>query len=258
MVLMQFQIHSQVLNMETDVWALVPGYEPVPGSAAWPPKPWKVLWLLHGGVGDHTFWLRHTQIEKIAGQYENVAVIMPDAYGSSCTDTYSGARFGTYLAKELPQILRGILPNLSERREDNWVSGFSNGGYGSLYLGLTFPEAYGAVGAFGAGDKADADFTGNPMEKERLFGPGDLHQGPYSVCYLAAQLAGSSRPKPRICHGCGALDPWRDMNEIVRDAILKIPEDPYQYEFRVWEGLGHSSECCNAAVQYFLGRVTDL
>ena len=110
MVLMQFQIHSQVLDMETDVWALVPGYEGVPGSAARPQKPWRTLWLLHGGVGDHTFWVRHTQIEKIAGQYEDVAVIMPDAYGSSCTDTYSGARFGTYLARELPRSCAAYFP----------------------------------------------------------------------------------------------------------------------------------------------------
>ena len=30
MVLMQFQIHSKILQMETDVWALIPGTKPAP------------------------------------------------------------------------------------------------------------------------------------------------------------------------------------------------------------------------------------
>lgn len=268
MVLMQFQIHSKILQMETDVWALIPGTKPAPrrpnGQNQDRTAPednqeetWKVLWLLHGGVGDHTFWLRHTPIESIAESYGNLAVILPDAYGSSCVDTVSGARFGTYLSQELPGILRRILPKLSDKREDNWVSGFSNGGYGSLYLGFTFPESYGAVGAFGAGDKADADFTNIEAEKERLFGKGDLHSSPYCVSQLAKDLGKSDRPKPILCHGCGSEDPWRDMNEIVRDAILSVPGDPYHYEFRIWEGLGHSSACCEAAIRYFIQKMME-
>ena len=255
MVLMQCQIHSQVLQMQTDVWALVPGEEPGwhTGDSR---TPWKVLWLLHGGVGDHTFWLRHTQIEEIAASCENVAVIMPDAYGSSCVDTAYGARFGTYLGQELPQIMRSVLPGLSSRREDNWIAGFSNGGYGSLYLGLAFSQTYGSIGAYGAGDKADADFSQNGVEKERLFGKGDLHGGRYSVVHLAERLACSDQVKPRIFHGCGELDPWRDMNETVRDAILQLPGDPYQYEFKLWEGLGHTGECCSAVMRHFLKNVT--
>ncbi len=254
MILMQFEIHSKVLQMDTDVWCLVPGNEAGFGT----PKAvdrWKVLWLLHGGVGDHTFWLRHTNIEQIAGKHQDVAVILPDAYGSSCVDTYSGTRYGTYLSQELPQIMRTLLPKLSDKREDNWISGFSNGGYGSLYLGFTFPEVYGAVGAFGAGDKADADLSGNPKEKIRLFGEGDLHNTEYSVSYLAVQTGLSDGIKPRVIHGCGENDPWRDMNEKVRDAILSVPGDPYQYEFRIWEGEGHTSSCCNKVIEYFLDQV---
>ena len=113
MVLMQFQIHSKILQMETDVWALVPGMKPASRrpngqNQEWTApeenreETWKVLWLLHGGVGDHTFWLRHTAIESIAESYGNLAVILPDAYGSSCVDTVSGARFGTYLSQDFP------------------------------------------------------------------------------------------------------------------------------------------------------------
>ena len=51
MTFMQFHIHSAVLQMGMDVWALLPDH---PEKLQ---KPMKVLWLLHGGSGDQTAWL---------------------------------------------------------------------------------------------------------------------------------------------------------------------------------------------------------
>ena len=73
-------------------------------------EPWKVLWLLHGGSGDQTSWVRNTRIEAHAGKYNNLAVIMPHAYHSCFVDMAKGGRFGEYIGKELPQIMRGLLP----------------------------------------------------------------------------------------------------------------------------------------------------
>ena len=54
MTLMQFHIQSKVLQMGMDVWALLPD-RPIQ-------EPWKVLWLLHGGSGDQTGWVRNTRM----------------------------------------------------------------------------------------------------------------------------------------------------------------------------------------------------
>lgn len=73
MTLMQFHIQSKVLQMGMDVWALLPDQ---PHTIQ---EPLKVLWLLHGGSGDQTGWVRNTSIEAHAGKYNNLAVILPHA-----------------------------------------------------------------------------------------------------------------------------------------------------------------------------------
>lgn len=249
MTLMQFHIQSKILQMGMDVWALVPDQ---PHTTQ---EPWKVLWLLHGGSGDHTSWVRDTRIEAHAGKYNNLAVILPHAYHSCFVDMAKGARFGEYIGKELPQIMRGLLPRLSARREDNWISGFSNGGYGCLYIGLNNPETFGAIGAYGAGDKADADFSYRMQDKERMFGTGDIKQSPYCVRLTILELAKTNLPKPIVDHGCGEYDPWRNMNELVRDTFLSVPKDPYQYRFTMIPRDGHTNTCSDALEESFLRRM---
>lgn len=63
MTLMQFHIQSEVLQMGMDVWALMPDQRKNED------EPLKVLWLLHGGSGDQTAWVRDTRIEAYASQY---------------------------------------------------------------------------------------------------------------------------------------------------------------------------------------------
>lgn len=251
MTLMQFHIQSEVLQMGMDVWALLPDN---PHTIK---EPLKTLWLLHGGSGDQTGWVRDTRIEAHAGKYENLAVILPHAYHSCFVDMAQGARFGEYIGKELPRIMRSLLPQLSLRREDNWISGFSNGGYGCLYIGLHNPETFGAIGAYGAGDKADADFSYRMQDKERMFGTGDIKQSPYCVRKLALELAESGRPLPIVDHGCGEYDPWRDMNELVRDTFRPIPGDPYRYRFTMISGDGHTNTCSDRLEEGFLKRMME-
>lgn len=250
MTLMQFSIQSQVLQMGMDVWALMP-------DRPQRDQPLKVLWLLHGGSGDQTAWVRDTRIEAYASKYPNLAVILPNAYHSCFIDLAMGAKFGQYIGEELPIIMRSLLPNLSQRREDNFVAGFSNGGYGCLYIGLRYPETFGAIGAYGAGDKADKDFKGQSLDKKRMFGEGDVRESQYCVRRSARLLAGTDRPKPIVDHGCGEFDPWRNMNELVRDTFQEIPGDPYQYRFTLVEGEGHTGTCSGRLVEQFLQRMME-
>ena len=93
-----------------------------------------------------------------------LAVILVNANQSCFVNMAEGPRYADYVGKELPDIMRRLLPCLSTKREDNWISGFSNGGYGCLHVGLRNLETFGAIGAYGAGDKADANFEGR-MER---------------------------------------------------------------------------------------------
>lgn len=100
----------------------------------------KVLYLLHGYIGDHTDWMRYTSIERYAWNYR-LAIVMPAANNSYYADTVSGLNYFTYISKELPELMTTLFP-ISSKREDNYVAGLSMGGYGAFKIALTYPERY--------------------------------------------------------------------------------------------------------------------
>lgn len=69
-----------------------------------------------------------------------------------------GDAFGTFVGKELPSVIWNMFACISGERQDNYIAGFSNGGYGCLHTALSYPQKFAGVGAFSAGDKADSDF----------------------------------------------------------------------------------------------------
>ena len=106
-------------------------------------RPYKVLWLLHGKSDDYNTWLRNSVAETIARE-NDLAVVMPDAGNSFYTDMAYGPAYYTYITEEIPEVLYGLLP-LSQKKEDNFLCGFSMGGYGTLKIGLSHPERFAAL-----------------------------------------------------------------------------------------------------------------
>lgn len=201
----------------------------------------KILWLYHGGSGDHTGWLYHTKIVEYAND-RGIAMVLPNVHESCFVDMNIGGKYGSYVGDELPKTIWSMFPILSSEREDNYICGFSNGGYGCLHIGLQYPEKFSAIGAFSAGDKADSDFLDNGSEKAksriRLFGNGDLNQNEYGIKYQARMLAQQEVERPRIYHACGSEDPWLPMNLIVKQCFEEL-SGQYQYTYDQIEGMGH-------------------
>lgn len=116
-----------------------------------------VLYLLHGGGGDDSSWLRFTSIERYASE-RRIAVVLP-----SCPDlcyrlaeiSFPGMAweedktedFETFIARELPDWAGANFP-ISTERKDSFIAGLSLGAYGAAYHGFTHPEHYTAVGLF--------------------------------------------------------------------------------------------------------------
>jgi len=248
MALLQMNIYSGVLGMQTEVWAAMPEKMPENGEKL------KVLWFMPGGHADSSSWVRGSAIERMALR-RGIAVLMPGAYNSSCVDMNRWHRVNTYVGAELPGIMRSFLPALSHDRMDNMISGFSNGGYGSFNLVLSYPEVFGWGAPFGAGDKADVDWSQKTAERDLVYGNVDLKQTDYSLRNLANKLIAQGKPHPRIFHGCGEFDPWRDMNEGVRDFIRSFEGDPFDYQFSIAEGCGHDHRAVEILLERFFDRV---
>lgn len=218
----------------------------------------KVLWLCHGGSGDQNEWLYHADLVELSNRY-GIGMILVNANDSCFVDMPYGLRYGTYLGEELPRIIWNTFFVFSPSREDNYIAGFSNGGYGCFYLGLKYPENYAAIGAFSAGDKADAvpkPFAAGQMDpRVRMFGSVDIHDTDFSIKHLARKLAETDRVKPRIYHACGGKDPWLSMNLLVKQCFEEIDDKDYAYVYHQMDEYGHEWKFWEEELNNFLANM---
>ena len=134
MSILTYTYESQYLNNNTQITVILPdkprGITPTDFYRS--EKKYKVLWLLHGTYGDHTDWVRRTNIEMYATE-KNLVVVMPSALNSNYSnwkDYMLGYNMYDYLTEELMPLVYGWLP-VSDKREDNFIAGLSMGGRGT-------------------------------------------------------------------------------------------------------------------------------
>lgn len=111
----------------------------------------KVLWLLHGTFGDHSDWIRRTNIELYAAE-KGIAVVMPTALNSNYSN-WSNFSLGfdmySYLTEELMPMVQNWLP-VSSAREDNFIAGLSMGGRGAVKFAVNHPQRFAAAAVLSA------------------------------------------------------------------------------------------------------------
>lgn len=214
----------------------------------------KVLWLLHGASDNHTIWQRRTSIERYAAPL-GLAVVMPNAHLSSYADMAHGGKYFTYIADELPEIMRGFFP-FSDRREDNFIAGLSMGGAGCLKIGLARPEKYSAIGCMSAGAnlrgrKRATDDPAWARRMEMLYGARELEGTEEDTLGNARRIIEEGKPAPRIYHACGTEDFLLQNAHETRDFFQSFEGNPFEYVYD--EGPGaHTWEFWDEHIQSFL------
>jgi S-formylglutathione hydrolase FrmB len=178
--------------------------------------------------GDHTDWQRRTSIERYVEEKE-IAVVMPAVHRSCYTDMAHGLRYWTYISEELPTRAQDMFP-LSAKREDNFVAGLSMGGYGAFKLALRHPDRFAAAaslsGAMDAADWINIKTPGWEPELRNMFG--DLNEiagSSNDLFHLAAQVAQTDQPKPKLFQWCGTEDFLYASNVKFRDYLQALPLD---------------------------------
>lgn len=199
--LLRYTFLSECVGRQQDVNILLPYgcySESEPAK-----RPYRTLWLLHGMSDDRDTWLRNSVVETLARE-NDLAVVMPDAANSFYTDMSYGPRYYTYITEELPRVLRGFLP-LSCKKADNFLAGFSMGGYGALKIGLTKPEDFAAIGCLSSAVDAAR------LSDEAFAMPSDMPAGrDKQAMFLsvfgdeAKKLAGSRHDIRRLIDECNA------------------------------------------------------
>lgn len=148
MALSTLNFESKYLNGNTTVNIILPDRprDTPPGEFYTRQKKYKVLWLLHGTYGDHSDWLRRSNIETYACE-KDLIVVMPGVQNSDYTSWPKfacGFDAESFLIDELMPLVYNWFP-ASDKREDNFIAGLSMGGQGSARYAAWYPEKFAAA-----------------------------------------------------------------------------------------------------------------
>ncbi|MBK0041148.1 MULTISPECIES: alpha/beta hydrolase [Leuconostoc] len=234
MAFLQVNYYSQVLGMDRHMNVILPELsDHNPSWTADMLQDIPVLYLLHGMSGDQDIWQRRTSIERLVRQ-TIVAVVMPSTDLAWYTNTTYGLNYFDALAEELPNKVASLFPQLSTKREKNFVAGLSMGGYGAFKLGLgttRFSYAASLSGAL----VGDPQFGTIPDETPHDYWTGifgDLDKFVGSDNDLLA-LAKKNTHKPQLYAWIGEQDYLKPTND---DFIPKLRDLNYDITFETAPG----------------------
>ena len=130
---------SSYLHGNTEISVILPDKprEVSPKEFYGSEKAYPVLWLFHGSFGDHTDWVRRSNIETYACE-NDLIVVMPSALNTNYTDWMNfadGYAFKQFFFRELMPMIYGWFP-ASPKKEDNFIAGLSMGGEGAMKFAL--------------------------------------------------------------------------------------------------------------------------
>ncbi|MBN2300175.1 MAG: esterase family protein [Acholeplasmataceae bacterium] len=206
---LDFNFRSKILDLNTCVSIILP-------DDIKPNEKLRVLYLLHGYIGNHTDWMRFSSIERYASQYR-LAIIMPEVNNSYYTDMKYGLPYFSYITDELPQIISNIFP-LSVEKEDQYICGLSMGGYGAFKIALTYPERFKKAASLSG--VLDIDHVRSlSVDKKRdmqyiaVFGEESIKDTSHDLKYLVKKMKQSQSIFPELFIGCGTEDFLFEDNE---------------------------------------------
>lgn len=229
MALIHLHIYSEALGHQTQVNVVLPQKKVISGAPLIREGTFPCIYLLHGLGDDESIWMRRTAIERYADEY-GVCMVMPNGGRSFYTDMVRGERYYTYVAKELPAIIRSMF-RVSDRREDNFLIGNSMGGYGALKIALRECESFCAVAALSP--VIDVHFDGPRAEYLLpIFGE-DAQVPPEDDLYELIAKQEHNPLRPRIFIGVGTEDFLYSYDTAFRDRLSAM-----DYDFTYCESSG--------------------
>lgn len=253
MSLAQFNFESEYLQGNTTVSVILPDRPRgvTPEEFYRGGQKFKVLWLLHGTFGDHSDWIRKSNIELYACE-RDLIVVMPSALNTNYAnwEHFSiGYNMYDFLLKELMPLVYGWFP-ASDKREDNFIAGLSMGGRGTCVYAMNHPEKFAAAAILSACPRETRWLKDNdPRLWERTVGCIENRGGfeAYEASYentwrVLDEAVAAGTPLPRLYFACGKDDHLfpayehfkRHAQEIGLEATFE-EIDGYKHEWRFWD-----------------------
>jgi S-formylglutathione hydrolase FrmB len=196
--------------------------------------PFPVVYQLHGLSDNHTAWQRRTSIERYADA-RGLMVVMPDGGRSFYTDAKQMPGQYEQAMLEVVRFTDRTFRTVAER-DGRAVGGLSMGGYGSMKLGLKYPELFGSVASHsGALDMDRRVKDPNWAEIRLIFG--DTLDPADDLFALAANSANL----PALYFDCGTEDFLLDDNRKFRAHLAQVgvthtyEEFPGDHNWEFWD-----------------------
>ena len=213
-------------------------------------KTYPVLWLFHGSFGDHTDWVRRSNIETYACE-NNLIVVMPSALNTNYTDWMNfadGYAFKQFFFQELMPMVYGWFP-ASSQKEDNFIAGLSMGGEGAMKFALLHPELFAKAAALSSSPRRyDLDIAGLTGSRALKF-QNTIQAAGGLEAFLASEdntwkLVSEADPNkiPPLYCAIGGDDPGMERFErfqkLAKERNLNVTFEVipgFRHEWRVWE-----------------------
>lgn len=199
----------------------------------------KVVYLLHGAYGNHSSWVRFSNIERYL-QERNMVGVMVSSGNNFYQDMYKGLKYHKYITEELPAMMQALFP-VSKKREDTFVAGFSMGGYGAWYMGLSRPDVYskaaslsGALDLAGLLEGINNGAVDGPFPLDAIWEDPTKIEGSDSDLFALYKKDKENGLVPDLYQGCGKDDFLFAMNN---DVNKRFQEMGAEVTYRVGEGM---------------------
>jgi S-formylglutathione hydrolase FrmB len=251
MSLIQMNFESQYLRANHEISIILPdkprGKTPKEfyGSGA----KYKVLWLLHGTYGDHSDWIRKSNIELYACE-KDLIVVMPSGLNANYANwpNFSiGYNMYDYFFEELMPLIYGWFP-ASDKREDNFVAGLSMGGGGTAVYAFNHPEKFGGAAILSSAPRdvqgmVDRGEELNPRTQGNINNAGGLEAYINSVEGTWRLAKENAAKLPPLYVACGtddviAYQGFGKFKEYAESLGIKAKFEAiegYKHEWRFWD-----------------------
>ncbi len=214
-------------------------------------KPMKTIYFLEGMTGNYIGLSNYTRIQSIAEDY-NVCVIMIGGENMWFADSQiTGNFYDRMVYHDILKYTRNTF-NLSDKREDTYIAGFSMGGFGAINIGLRHPDLFSHIVAMSPGLSKDIILAAADDEKSGQGYLADSYRAMYGLKDLAdfensdddyeylARKVMEETPElmPRIYLSAGEKDELLGCTTAYYEYLKKLGWK--DVTFNLQKGLGHS------------------
>ncbi len=235
-------IYSNVLRQEVALDLYIPNDRPEKSIK----KPCGIVYFLHGLGSSEKRFREFTATNRYAME-NHIAIVYISAPQSFYTDMKYGLKYYTYITEELPKLLESLY-GLKFPREKTFLSGLSMGGYGTLKIGLSRPDMFGAIAPLSAPCdiitmtetlKKQDKLEGDSLSFLPVFGDNmevKNEDNPYYLIKKVSELPPEKQPRIRMM--CGIQDDLAMINEQNKAFDEYASTLPLaDYKLMMWEGV---------------------